>query len=42
MVCRIKHKLNQPAAGGLIERKRIFDESRERSLYFRSLPETSR
>ena len=32
----IKHKLNQLAAEGLIERKRILDGSRETSLYFRS------
>ena len=31
----IKHKLNQLAAEGLIERRRIVDRSRETSLYFR-------
>ena len=38
----IKHKLNQLAAEGLIERKRIFDGSRETSLYFRSRTRNAR
>jgi hypothetical protein len=31
----IKHKLNIMAAAGLIDRKRIWREARETSLYFR-------
>ena len=31
----IKHKLNELAAAGLIERKRILREARPTSLYFR-------
>jgi hypothetical protein len=32
----VKHKLNQLAAGGLIERKRNLGGAHETSLYFRS------
>jgi hypothetical protein len=32
----VKHKLNQLAAEGLIERKRILGGTHETSLYFRS------
>ena len=31
----VKHKLNEMAAAGLIERKRVWREARETSLYFR-------
>jgi hypothetical protein len=31
----IKHKLNEMAAAGLIERKRVLREARETSLYYR-------
>ena len=36
----IKHKLNELAAAGLIERKRVLREARPTSLYFRR-PEPS-
>jgi len=32
----IKHKLNEFAAAGLIERKRVMREARQTSLYYRS------
>jgi len=32
----IKHKLNEFAAAGLIERKRVMREARQTSLYYRT------
>jgi hypothetical protein len=31
----IKHKLNEMAVGGLIQRKRVMREARQTSLYYR-------